>query len=287
MYWKDENGIIISTDATITITAVTAKSLNAVFTDENGKHTVSFRSNGKVIVQGTSGSVSVPENPYVAGYTFAGWYLDNKLVEEFEYETIEDVKYVKVEADTVYHAGYKLDTTTYDVTVNDVTTAYKYNDKVSVTADAEKDGVAFSHWERDEITVSYSETYSFYVNGKTTLVAVYGEEAEKADVIVTLAQPTVVAENKIAFYAERSVDAEKYTVIETGILLRDKTDDVSLDNYEIKATAKSTANNGQYTIRKANVKSGEVWYGVAYVIYKDADGNIYKAHSQVMKGSID
>ena len=115
----------------------------------------------------------------------------------------------------------------------------------------------------------------------------YGEEAEKADVIVTLAQPTVVAGDKIAFYAERSVDADKYTIIETGILLSSTAADVSLDNYEIKATAKSTANNGQYTIRKANVKSGEVWYGVAYVIYKDAEGNIYKAHSQVMKGSID
>ena len=88
-----------------------------------------------------------------------------------------------------------------------------------------------------------------------------------------MAQPGIIADgNRISFYSERSIPTG-YTVKETGIILS-KNDDFDVNSATIKAVAKSKANKGQYTIRKANAQAGETWYGMAYVIVEDASGNV-------------
>ena len=57
-------------------------------------------------------------------------------------------------------------------------------------------------------------------------------------------------------------------------------------NGVIKAAAKNTKNTGQFTIRKANVKSGETWYAKAYAICKDENENIVTLYSNEVYMSV-
>ena len=218
------------------------------------------------------------------GYEFIGWYneatkqdLGIKAGESFESDVNLSVK-----------AGWKTDDTMYTVEAvgaNEQGANYKYNAKVTFTAkETDESGNAFSYWKRDGLVVSYSSEYTFYVSGATKVEAVYGEAAV-SDVVLVMAAPVVVEDSKIAFFAERNL-SDKYTVIETGILMN-STKDVSLDNFKYKAIAKSTANKGQYTVRKKKESTNtETWYAVSYAIYRDEAGMVYTAYSNEVSESI-
>ena len=163
---------------------------------------------------------------------------------------------------------------------NEETLTKQYNDKVSVVA-ADVEGMNFAYWERDGKAVSYNKEYSFYVSAATTIKAVYTAEAvQTPDVVVTLATPAVVAGNKLAYYAERNINPA-LKVVETGILLN-QTADFDINTAQIKAVAKQTTHQGQFTVRKANVTSDQTWYGKAYVIYKDANGATQFVYSEMV-----
>ena len=172
--------------------------------------------------------------------------------------------------------GFRKKADLYKVDVNGSEKSYKYNDLVSVTAEGEKDGKAFSYWERNGKIVCYDLTYSFYVSADSTVNAVYGQSSADKNVLV-MANPCAVGGDKIAFFAERNI-ADEYTVIESGILLGQK-EGLNLTNAKIKAVSKNVSNKGQFTIRKKNVGAGEKWYGVSYVIYADESGNIKTIYS--------
>ena len=147
---------------------------------------------------------------------------------------------------------------------------YSYNDKVTVTADAEKDGKAFSYWAKDGKAASYDKEYSFYASADSVLEAVYEGSVENKNVLV-MANPVMADETRIAFFAERNISSE-YEIIETGILMG-KNEGLNLDSTgAIKAVAKSKTLKGQFTVRKANVQPEETYYGRAYLIYKDVSG---------------
>ena len=217
-----------------------------------------------------NGELRVPQNPYVYGYEFAGWF-DGK-----EKSLLKAGDIVSADKNTVYNAGYSKKADLYKVDVNGSEKSYKYNDLVSVTAEGEKDGKAFSYWERNGKIVCYDLTYSFYVSADSTVNAVYGQSSADKNVLV-MANPCAVGGDKIAFFAERNI-ADEYTVIESGILLGQK-EGLNLTNAKIKAVSKNVSNKGQFTIRKKNVGAGEKWYGVSYVIYADESGNIKTIYS--------
>lgn len=121
-----------------------------------------------------------------------------------------------------------------------------------------------------------SNGYTFYVSGDTTVEAVYGQQEEMSDVLIVMSEPVLIGTDKIAFFAERNLDS-RYTVIESGILIANNSG-LTTDSYTYRAIAKNNANAGQFTVRKANVKSGETWYGRAYVIYSDG-AEIYTEYS--------
>lgn len=77
-----------------------------------------------------------------------------------------------------------------------------------------------------------------------------------------------------------------YTLVESGILMYNQPGyfDITTDGV-IKAVGTSTANDGQYTIRKANVSAGETWYAKAYMIYLDGEGAVHYAFSDTVEGS--
>ncbi len=271
MYWKDaSNGFILSYDPNCSLNVGSDRSIIAIFA-EDGVY-VSFKNiNGQVVAEGlVNGELRVPQNPYVYGYEFAGWF-DGK-----EKSLLKAGDIVSADKNTVYNAGYSKKADLYKVDVNGSEKSYKYNDLVSVTAEGEKDGKAFSYWERNGKIVCYDLTYSFYVSADSTVNAVYGQSSADKNVLV-MANPCAVGGDKIAFFAERNI-ADEYTVIESGILLGQK-EGLNLTNAKIKAVSKNVSNKGQFTIRKKNVGAGESWYGVSYVIYSDASQNIKTIYS--------
>ena len=271
MYWKDaSNGFILSYDPEYSLNVGSDRSIIAIFA-EDGVY-VSFKNiNGQVVAEGlVNGELRVPQNPYVYGYEFAGWF-DGK-----EKSLLKAGDIVSADKNTVYNAGYSKKADLYKVDVNGSEKSYKYNDLVSVTAEGEKDGKAFSYWERNGKIVCYDLTYSFYVSADSTVNAVYGQSSADKNVLV-MANPCAVGGDKIAFFAERNI-ADEYTVIESGILLGQK-EGLNLTNAKIKAVSKNVSNKGQFTIRKKSVGAGEKWYGVSYVIYADESGNIKTIYS--------
>ncbi len=266
MYWKDDNsGTIVSYENSYEFTVGSEKSVTAVFAAEEEIY-VTFRNiNGRIQKAQSSadGNIVVPGDPFVYGYEFAGWFKDGVL------QSIKAGDSVKAEKDTIYYAAYKEKSDLYKVSYNGSEKSYKYNSKVSLTAEQTKDNKSFSYWMRDGKIVSYNREYSFYVSADTTVSAVYESDVDE-EIVLNMAEPVKVSDSKIAFFAERNVPSDK-TVIETGILIS-KTAGLNLENALIKAGAKSTQNAGQFTVRKANVQPEETYYGRAYLIYKDASG---------------
>ena len=92
-----------------------------------------------------------------------------------------------------------------------------------------------------------------------------------------MANPVMADETRIAFFAERNISSD-YEIIETGVIMG-KSAGLTLESAPIKAVAKSKAQNGQFTVRKKGVVSGETWYGRAYVIYRDSTGSAQTIYS--------
>ena len=272
MYWKDaDSGLIVSYNKDYEFTVGSARKLIAIFAENGGAYVTFKNINGFVLAEGLASSLTVPKDPYVYGYEFAGWYVGNN-----EKTSLKAGDRIDVSENTVYFAGFGKKETAYKITVNGEEKTYSYNDKVTVVADAEKDGKTFSYWKKDGKAASYDKEYSFYATADSVLEAVYGENAESKNVLV-MANPVMADETRIAFFAERNISSD-CEIIETGILMG-KAEGLTLESASIKAVAKSKAQNGQYTVRKKGVVSGETWYAKAYVIYRDSTGSAQTIYS--------
>ena len=279
MYWKDNNsGRILSTSETYSFIVGSDISISAVY---SLGYYVSFTNINGVVMAGGNGSASVPQStPYVCGYTFDAWFLNG----EKQSLNAGDTVYADG-SNKEYVAGFVKDTKTYNVTVtnaNEEGGSYTYNDRVSLTAkDRSEEGLVFLYWTKDGAVVSYNQGYSFYVNSDAEVEAVYGStSAEKKNTVTIFANQA--DSSRMGFFSEHDIDT-KYTVIESGILMG------TSENLEIgasgviKAVAKSKKNKAQFTVRKAGLSAGDVYYGRAYVIYTDGE-NVYTEYSDVAEG---
>ena len=271
LYWKDrDSGLIVSYDKDYEFTVGSSRNLAAIFAGESEVYVTFKNINQMVIAEGNAENIKVPNDPYVYGYEFKGWYKDGKISEYKAGEQVTD------EQSAQYIAGFGKKETAYKITINGEEKTYSYNDKVTVSAEAEKDGKTFSYWAKDGVAASYDKEYSFYASADSVLEAVYGESAESKNVLV-MANPVMADETRIAFFAERNISSD-YEIIETGILMG-KAENLSVESASIKAVAKSKDQKGQFTVRKANVSAGDTWYGRAYVIYSDENGEVYTIYS--------
>ena len=273
LYWIDlSDRRVVSYDESFSFTVGTDRKLAAVYAANDTAYVTftSFETTVLAAGEAQSRSLYVPQNPYVYGYEFTGWYKDGKLSEYKAGDLVTDAQSAS------YKAGFGKKDTKYTITVNGNESTYSYNDKVEVAADAEKNGKTFSYWEKDGNISSYNSEYSFFASSDSTLNAVYGESAENKNVLV-MANPVMADETRIAFFAERNISSD-CEIIETGILMG-KTKNLSVDSADIKAVAKSKAKKGQFTVRKKGVNPDDTWYGRAYVIYRDSTGAIQKIYS--------
>lgn len=274
LYWLDMNsGRILSYDISCDFIVGTDKNLCAVFTEENTNYITFTNANRQLLASG-SNNVTVPKNPYISGYEFKGWYLDSVL----QNINVGDILPAP-DKDMFYRAGFVKSQNTYTVSVtgaNEQGGAYYYNDKVTLTAkDKSSENLIFAYWLKNGSKVSYNQTYTFYVSENCEIEAVYLSDATVKDSIVTLSAAQTDA-SRISFFAEYDICPE-FTVIEAGILLSANSG-ITVDNAQIKATAQSKNNKSQFTIRKANLSSGDTYYGKAYVIYTDSV-NMYTIYS--------
>ena len=166
--------------------------------------------NYKVVGEGVStDAITVPKNPYLMGYTFGGWKIGDTV--KSEYVAGYEIAANTFGEDTVITAIQNQDATKYQVTFVDVQNCtsgkYKYNQGFTAEHIDAAECKKFSHWERDGKIVSYDDKYVFYVgNYDTTVKAIFVDEADVVakDAKITMAQPTIVACNKISFIMERS-----------------------------------------------------------------------------------
>lgn len=287
LYWiQTDTGRIVSEKAAYNFVIGSDTNLTAIFTDnESGKLVVfkNGRSQQIVTSQFTAGSAVVPAAPYVMGYEFTGW-LKNGII-----QSMKEGDAVEVSGHTVFSSEYTRSNETYEVVVEHGSGSgiYRYNDMVTAAAAQAEPGKKFSHWERGGTVVSYAEKYSFYVNGNTTVSAVYVAETEavtKRPILVMSTPVAIAEENKIAFFAERDLP-EQYALVETGILLGTRADLTLHAAGVLKTVSITGKNKGQFTVRKGNVAAGEIWYGRAYMIYKD-NGIVKTIYSDVVSGAL-
>lgn len=282
LYWKDTgNQSIISTDNEIKINIGSGRKLMAVFAEKEYGWLVTFKdTNGKEISSFyVSEDVTVPQPGYVMGYNFLGWIKDNDSTNPIAAGTV--IKKDEITKNTVFTAGRVIDSKLYNVEINGADSiggSFKYNTKITVKP-AGENGKVFAYWKKNSQIVSYDEEYTFFVNGDGIVEAVYADTAPEREIIIKMEEPVLVDSNRIAFFAERNV-ADELSVIESGILLSDS-EKIDIDNCKYKVQAKNLSNCGQFTIRKKDVKSGEVWYAVAYVITSDGTNAAIKYSNTV------
>jgi len=85
------------------------------------------------------------------------------------------------------------------------------------------------------------------------------------------------------FTAIRNIPAE-YTLVESGVLLLESdtplSEELTVDTASVIRGKISNASTDQFYIRKTNVTDGDTWYGRAYMIFEDANGNLITVYSE-------
>lgn len=278
MYWWDlTTSRIVSFDPVYEFILGTETKLQAVYAySSSGSKFVLFKDiNNKILAQGyTSATIKVPSDPYTMGYDFLCWVSNGNM---YDLEPRSALDKSNIDKHTVFTAGYIKNSAKYTVTIvgaNNAGGEYLYNDFIQVTPVEAPEKKRFAYWKRDGKIVSYDNEYSFYVgNFDTTVEAVFvGKDEIVAEIpIIVMSEPQVVDTNKISFVAERNLPSQ-YELVETGIILSSSKSDIDLDTSGIiKVKASSTANKGQFTVRKKDVSSTAVWFARGYMIYKDGD----------------
>jgi len=205
-----------------------------------------------------------------------------------------------ITSDTVIYALYKSAVTPYSVTVQGGTISgfggntanYQFDALVTVTANSAPTGQKFSHWLKNGKIASYNTLYSFHVSQNTILEAVYVPSSATVDKLpcITIDSNPIVKNGEISFIAQCTVDGVTYKesdIVEYGVLLS-KTDNPDLSSAGVirgRAYSK-TDYTGQFMITKINVAAGETWYGRAYLIFKDADGNLITVYSNTVNATL-
>ena len=286
-YWQDSlSGSILSTSPAYEFVMGAGVSLKAVFSrvpDANtSEFTVIFKDKSGKILQSTNvaknGAAIPPASPSLVGYSFADW----------------DKTFNDVTSDMTVNALYERLPTTYMVTVvggtlsaGETSGSYRYDMPVTVVAGTAASGQKFSHWEQDGVKISTDSTYSFFTPMRaTTLTAVF----VSADTVlveapfITLSatvQVDTVGKNML-FTANRTVPAG-YTLIESGVLLLKAntplSGELTVDTAGVIRGKIKNDSTDQFHIRKNNITGGDTWYARAYLIYRDADGNIITVYS--------
>jgi len=286
-YWQDGlSESILSTNPVYKFVMGAGVSLKAVFrripAGGASEFTVIFKDiSGRILQSATvakNGAAAPPASTSLAGYSFTGW----------------DKAFDNVTSDLIISAVYKRLETTYTVTVVNGTLStgrtrksFKYDMPVTVVAGPAPAGQKFSHWEQDGLKIGIHSTYGFFAPMRdTTLTAVFVPEET---VLVEMPFITLSADvqvdtvgKKMQFSANRTVPAG-YSLIESGVLLLQSNTppagELTVDTADVIRGKIRNDSTDQFHVRKNNIADGDAWYGRAYLIYTEAQGNIITVYS--------
>lgn len=245
----------------------------------------------------TSADYTVPASPYLDGYTFSGWKVNDVL-----YATADNVQsavealvkagtavtvavvYEKNTAEhTVTFSGdYAIGCTIKNANGDDVTgQPCQVSEQLYAIADKGSEGQKFSHWVVDGKTVGYETIYAFRMPDEDmTLSAVYVDETEEVNKIGTGYIESVkrTAENKLSFVSILCVP-DDCQMMKAGVVVQ-STDDLNgaeLTNANARLikysdTSSNHYSSFKYTWTMSTTNHTKKWTVRPYLEYTDKDG---------------
>ena len=289
--WKVANKLV-STNETYSFTAVADTEVTPVFTEtaESTFVVVFIDMYGNVVSTqevASGADIKVPATaPIYPGYTFKGWALTNDEITALtEGKTIRAI-YEKdaTQTYTVKAAGATITVNGTDYT--DKAENVAYDAKVTVT----KAGA--TSWTVNGATVGYGESYSFFCASDIELTAVTkADDTSKTQVAIVSTTRPSATDCDVLFVATRTV-ADNETVVSQGFVYGKNVtaSDLTLEN--VGKTASGT-NPGKVRVIYNNTNASQIGlnYGLtaktgvagarAFVVTKDADGNVHTYYSEV------
>lgn len=288
--WKVANKLV-STNETYSFTAVADTEVTPVFTEtaESTFVVVFIDMYGNVVSTqevASGADIKVPATaPIYPGYTFKGWALTNEEITALtEGKTIRAI-YEKdaTQTYTVKAAGATITVNGKDYT--DKAENVAYDAKVTVT----KAGA--TSWTVNGATVGYGESYSFFCASDIELTAVTkADDTSKTQVAIVSTTRPSATDCDVLFVATRTV-ADNETVVSQGFVYGKNVtaSDLTLEN--VGKTASGT-NPGKVRVIYNNTNASQIGlnYGLtaktgvagarAFVVTKDADGNVHTYYSE-------
>ena len=304
-YWQNSAGTILSRESEYSFVVTNAETISAVFNEiVDNKVTLIFESfYGQVIAtkqlaNGETIDTDTISVPVRTGYNALGWDFDGDGKYDKNKDTLESAIARGFESDsrTVRIVQvYELINENHKITVEYGTGSgtYNQNDIVTAVADEAKTGMKFSHWEdADNNILSYNKKYVFYVSEDLTIKAVYVETATKVNAKGTT---SIVGSNRIEIDKEKgklsfvsmSTVPEGCKINKAGIIATNKSEVANSGEFTDKSAMfvrgmSSDKKAVRYTWTKGNVKSGEIWYVRAYLVYTDSNGNVHTVYGDMV-----
>lgn len=288
--WKVANKLV-STNETYSFTAVADTEVTPVFTEtaESTFVVVFIDMYGNVVSTqevASGANIKVPATaPIYPGYTFKGWALTNDEITALtEGKTIRAI-YEKdaTQTYTVKAAGATITVNGTDYT--DKAENVAYDAKVTVT----KAGA--TSWTVNGATVGYGESYSFFCASDIELTAVTkADDTSKTQVAIVSTTRPSATDCDVLFVATRTV-ADNETVVSQGFVYGKNVTDSDLTLENVGKTASGT-NPGKVRVIYNNTNASQIGlnYGLtsktgvagarAFVVTKDADGNVHTYYSE-------
>ena len=286
-YWQ-EGDKIVSYDPSYTFTVtgdteliaqfkpVTAgNTCKVVFKDINGVvlGTIDNVTKDSKLTDDQINAVQVPSKP---GRTFERWD--------------KDLTQTTVTQDTIVTAVYTKTSDTYTVSIDGtVHNTLPFDTKVTVTADAQKDGQSFSYWQ--EIggkIVSYNPSYSFYVAKNINLTAVYGQTVVYAPVVTTM-NPIIDSANQKMSFISQIVLPSGYEMIECGTLIYNQAGEFDLETTGVKKVkARTQTEAGQYMATLTGIPSNSTRYARGYLVYQiTGESSVTAVYGDIVNGTLE
>jgi len=298
-------GAIVSTSETYTFATSGNDFIKAMYSTEvAGVNLVTFKNNraagglGQILdmqYYAAGDEIVFPADPTLTGYDFAGW---NMTAEEIAAELAAGRDVVVLPTWTAKIVYVKVSVNGGQITngLTDGNGGYLYNRSVTVVADVAESGKKFAYWADQNGNVrSYQSTYTFNAYFDVELTAVYVEEAAEIDyeVIVGISADPTADTIKIGYSLFWEVPEELGTFVQGGILIVEQKN-YNEANFVVGGNAQDTnitqaapgaaQSNPQpgYTVNKTNSFIGTSWYAKAFVQYRDANGDIQTAYSDMV-----
>ena len=203
----------------------------------------------------------------------------------------KDLTQTTVTQDTIVTAVYTKTSDTYTVSIDGtVHNTLPFDTKVTVTADAQKDGQSFSYWQ--EIggkIVSYNPSYSFYVAKNINLTAVYGQTVVYAPVVTTM-NPIIDSANQKMSFISQIVLPSGCEMIECGTLIYNQAGEFDLETTGVKKVkARTQTEAGQYMATLTGIPSNSTRYARGYLVYKttgETSSEVTVSYGDIVSGTM-